>query len=239
MRKYLFIALGALLFLVTGCAGADVPGGAPGSTPEPTPEVTPPPDPEPTPTPEVVGDVPDIITGTIEMEDGGVITFELYYDIAPQSVSNFVNLAQEGFYDGLRFHRVMHGFMIQGGCPFSLDFSGDPGTGNPGYSIIGEFISNGIENNLSHTRGVMSMARGPNFDSAGSQFFICHGDPTFLDDDYAAFGKVTDGMDVVDRIAETPNSGTNGAVDPGEMPVIRAITIDGNVILPGPDRLPR
>jgi len=241
MKKYLFIALGALLFLMTGCAGVDVPGDVPGSAPDSTPELTPPPEPTPTPTPEVPPDTPapDIITGTIEMEDGGVIAFELYYDIAPQSVSNFVHLAQDGFYDGLRFHRIMHGFMIQGGCPFSLDFSGDPGTGHPGHSIVGEFNSNGFVNNLSHTRGVLSMARGPSFDSAGSQFFICHGDAIGLDGEYAAFGKVTNGMDIVDEIAETPNSGRNGAVDPNDMPVIRTITIDGNVSLQEPDRIRR
>jgi peptidyl-prolyl cis-trans isomerase B (cyclophilin B) len=212
MKKYLLIALGAFLSLATGCAGADGSGDA---------------------------SVPDSITGTIEMEDGGIITFELYHDIAPQAVRNFVNLAQEGFYDGLRFHRIMHGFMIQGGCPFSRDFSGDVGTGNPGYSIAGEFAENGFDNNLSHTRGVISMARGGHFDSAGSQFFICHGDPSVINEKYAAFGKVTDGMDIVDEIAEIPNSGSNGAVDPNDMPVIRTITIDGNVDLPEPDKLRR
>jgi len=223
MRKYLLIALGALVFLATGCGGDDVPDAAPGAAaPEP-------------------GDagVPDVITGSIEMEDGGVITFELYHDIAPQSVLNFVYLARDGFYDGLRFHRIMHGFMVQGGCPNTLDFSGDPGTGNPGYSIFGEFAENGWENNLSHTRGVMSMARGGHFDSAGSQFFICHGDPTFLDEKYAAFGKVTDGMDVVDRIAEIPNIGPNGATAPDDMPVIRRVVIDGDFSAPEPDKLRR
>ena len=241
MKKYLLIALGVLLFLATGCAGTDVTGGVPGSASDANPDTTPPSEPVPTPSPEVPGDapIPDIITGTIEMEDGGVIAFELYHNIAPQSVRNFVHLAQEGFYDGLRFHRIMHGFMIQGGCPNTLDFSGDPGTGNPGYSIFGEFTSNGWENNLSHTRGVMSMARGGHFDSAGSQFFICHGDPAFLDENYAAFGKVTDGMDVVDRIAEIQNIGANGATAPDDMPVIRTITIDGNVSLPEPDKLRR
>ncbi|MCL2663884.1 MAG: peptidylprolyl isomerase [Oscillospiraceae bacterium] len=180
--------------------------------------------------------MPEIITGSIELEDGGVIAFELYYDIAPQSVRNFVHLAQDGFYDGLRFHRIMPDFMIQGGCPFTLDFSGTPGTGNPGYSIFGEFANNGFENNLSHTRGVMSMARSNDYNTAGSQFFICHGDPVFLNGDYAAFGMVTDGMDVVDRIAESvPHPG--GVVSPDEMPVVKRITIDGDVRLPEPDKL--
>jgi peptidyl-prolyl cis-trans isomerase B (cyclophilin B) len=218
MKKYLFIALGALLFFATGCTS----------------------EPEPAPVPDEPGDtpIPDIITGSIEMEDGGVITFELYHDIAPQSVRNFVNLAQEGFYDGLRFHRIMPDFMIQGGCPYTLDFSGNPGTGNPGYSIFGEFADNDFENSLSHTRGVMSMARGNDYNSAGSQFFICHGNPEFLNGRYAAFGIVTEGMDVVDGIAgKVPFPG--GVVTPDEMPVIRRITIDGNVRLPEPDKLAR
>ena len=244
MRRYLLIALGAVLFLVPGCASLGGTGESPGSTPDSTPELTPDlnqPDPTSPPAPEIPGDVlePEIITGTIELEDGSTIAFELYYNIAPQSVRNFVNLAQDGYYDGLRFHRIMPGFMIQGGCPFSLDFSGSPGTGNPGYSIFGEFNSNGFENNLSHTRGVMSKARGGHdFNSAGSQFFICHGDPLYLDGDYAAFGRVTDGMDVVDSIADkvTP---PGGVVAPGEMPIIRTITIDGDVSLPEPDKLRR
>jgi len=180
------------------------------------------------------------VTGTIEMEDGGIITFELYPDIAPQSVRNFVFLARQGFYDGVRFHRIMNGFMIQTGCPNTIDFSGRPGTGSPGYYIKGEFQSNGVRNNLSHTRGVISMGRLPSgYDTAGSQFFICHGDPTGLDGDYAAFGRVTSGMDIVDRIAETPNNGPDGSVAPENMPVIRSITIDGDFSMAEPRKLPR
>jgi len=176
----------------------------------------------------------DTITGNIEMEDGGVIAFELYHDVAPQSVRNFVDLARSGFYDGLTFHRIISGFMVQGGCPDGT------GMGNPGYSILGEFEANGEENDISHTRGVMSMARaGHDFNSAGSQFFICHGDPTFLDGEYAAFGLVTEGMDVVDRLAETPAQDGNGSVAPEDMPVITAITIDFAGELPEPDRLSR
>ena len=171
------------------------------------------------------------ITGSIEMEDGGVISFELYPDLAPQSVRNFVELARDGFYDGLKFHRIISGFMIQGGCPLG------EGTGNPGYSILGEFDDNGIENDLSHERGVMSMARSANFNSAGSQFFICHGDPDFLDGSYAAFGMVTDGMDIVDELADTPVVDSNGTVRPDDMPVMASITIDGDFDLPGPDKL--
>ena len=134
----------------------------------------------------------------IEMEDGGVITAELYPEKAPNTVANFVNLVQDGFYDGLIFHRVIPGFMIQGGDPQGT------GMGGPGYCIKGEFARNGYrENNLRHTRGVLSMARSMMPNSAGSQFFIMHADAPHLDGDYAAFGMVTDGMDVVDRIAET------------------------------------
>ena len=132
----------------------------------------------------------------IEMENGGVITAELYPELAPNTVANFVNLVESGFYDGLIFHRVIPGFMIQGGDPQGT------GMGGPGYSIKGEFARNGFrENTLRHTRGVLSMARSMMPNSAGSQFFIMRADAPHLDGDYAAFGKVTDGMDVVDRIA--------------------------------------
>jgi len=237
MKKYLLIALGVMLCFVAGCAGPDAisPGSVPDPTSDPTPE--PPAEPAPEATPETV---PDVITGTIEMEDGGIITFELYPDIAPQSVRNFVYLARQGYYNGLRFHRIMRGFMIQGGCPYSLEFDGDPGTGNPGYSIFGEFDSNGFANDLSHIRGVISMARGGHDNnSAGSQFFICHADATGLDGDYAAFGKVTNGMDVVDSIAATPNNGRNGSVASENMPIIQSITIDGNFEFPEPDKIAR
>ena len=172
------------------------------------------------------------ITGLIEMEDGGEIAFELYPEVAPQAVRNFVELVRDGFYDGLKFHRIISGFMIQGGCPLG------EGIGNPGYSIFGEFDENGFENDLSHSRGVFSMARSANFNSAGSQFFICHGDSEFLDGSYASFGMVTDGLDVVDSLAETPVlDRSSGAVAPDDMPVIRSITIDGDFDLPGPDKI--
>ena len=134
---------------------------------------------------------------TITMKDGGVIQLELYPEVAPESVKNFIALANSGFYDGLIFHRVISGFMIQGGDPDGK------GTGGPGYSIRGEFAANGVQNGVSHVRGVISMARAKPFDSAGSQFFICHQDSTFLDGQYAAFGRVISGMDVVDKIAKT------------------------------------
>ena len=136
---------------------------------------------------------------TIEMENGGVIKAELYPEIAPNTVANFVSLVGAGFYDGLIFHRVIPGFMIQGGDPQGT------GMGGPGYSIKGEFARNGFrQNNLRHTRGVLSMARSMMPNSAGSQFFIMHADAPHLDGDYAAFGKVTEGIDVVDGIANTP-----------------------------------
>ena len=129
------------------------------------------------------------------MADGGVIKLELYPDIAPITVENFVNLVEEGFYDGLIFHRVIPGFMIQGGCPHGT------GMGGPGHQITGEFAANGIPNPLKHERGVISMARAMDPNSAGSQFFIMHEDAPHLDGQYAAFGKVTEGMEVVDGIA--------------------------------------
>ena len=132
---------------------------------------------------------------TITMQTGEEIHLELYPAVAPHTVANFVSLAEDGFYDGLIFHRVIAGFMIQGGDP-----NGD-GTGGPGYAIKGEFTSNGVENNLSHTRGVLSMARSAAMDSAGSQFFIMHADSAYLDGEYAAFGMVLGGIETVDLIA--------------------------------------
>lgn len=134
---------------------------------------------------------------TITMKNGGVIKAELYPEIAPNTVNNFISLIKKGFYDGLIFHRVIRGFMIQGGCPQGT------GTGGPGYSIKGEFHENGFSNDLKHTPGVLSMARAMMPDSAGSQFFIMHKTSPHLDGSYAAFGKVTEGMDVVNAIAET------------------------------------
>ncbi|MBP5661827.1 MAG: peptidylprolyl isomerase [Clostridia bacterium] len=134
----------------------------------------------------------------IEMQDGGKMTFELDETAAPQTVKNFVSLAKKDFYENLIFHRVIPGFMIQGGDPTGT------GMGGPGYTIKGEFASNGVNNPLRHTRGVISMARAMDPDSAGSQFFIMHADAPHLDGQYAAFGKMTDGFDTLDRIAGTP-----------------------------------
>ena len=154
---------------------------------------------------------------TIEMEDGGIIKAELYPDIAPQSVRNFVHLVQQGFYDGLIFHRVISGFMIQGGDP-----DGN-GTGGPGYHIYGEFRQNGFDNRLKHTRGVLSMARAMMPNSAGSQFFLMHADAPHLDGGYAAFGKVTEGLEVVNRIASV-RTGRNDR--PLEPQVMKKVTVE-------------
>ena len=135
---------------------------------------------------------------TIEMENGGIIKAELFPSNAPNTVNNFISLVKKGFYDGLIFHRVISGFMIQGGCPEGT------GMGGPGYTIKGEFNHNGYENNLRHTPGVLSMARTSLPNTAGSQFFIMHAPAPYLDGEYAAFGKVISGMDVVNAIAETP-----------------------------------
>ncbi len=137
----------------------------------------------------------DIIEAEIILDNGKTIKLDLYPEIAPITVSNFKYLADEKFYDGLIFHRVIEGFMIQGGCPNGI------GNGGPNYRIKGEFLANGVENNLEHTRGVISMARSSANDSAGSQFFIMHNDAPHLDGQYAAFGRVTEGIEVVDEIA--------------------------------------
>lgn len=155
-------------------------------------------------------------TVTIKMKDGGVMKGELYPDIAPITVENFKKLCDEKFYDGLTFHRIIKGFMIQGGDP-----DGD-GTGGPGYTIKGEFAANGVKNDLKHTRGVLSMARTMDPDSAGSQFFIMHQDAPHLDGQYAAFGKITEGLDVLDQIAETK---TNWLDQPWEEQVMESVRV--------------
>ena len=166
----------------------------------------------------------ELLTGlhhvTIDVQDYGTISLELDADTAPISVTNFINLANEGFYDGLTFHRIISGFMIQGGDP-----NGN-GTGGSEKTIKGEFSANGVENDISHVRGVISMARANDPDSGSSQFFIFHEDSTFLDGQYAAFGHVTDGMDVVDAICEAvPVQDNNGTVAAADQPVITAVTV--------------
>ena len=160
---------------------------------------------------------------TITMQDGGVMKLELYPDMAPNTVKNFISLANAGFYDGLTFHRIYAGFMIQGGDP-----DGNGG-GGPGYSIKGEFTGNGVNNNLSHKRGVISMARAQDPDSAGSQFFIMHADGPFLDGQYAAFGMLTEGFTTLDALAATPttyNPYTGEKSVPLEPVVIESIRVD-------------
>lgn len=166
---------------------------------------------------------------TITMENGDVMKAELYPDKAPNTVNNFISLVSRGFYDGLIFHRVISGFMIQGGDP-----EGN-GTGGPGYSIKGEFISNGFHNDLSHTESVLSMARAMDPDSAGSQFFIMHKAAPYLDGQYAAFGKITEGGDVVDKIASVR---TDFRDRPVEEQKIRSITVETfGTDYPEPERI--
>lgn len=168
---------------------------------------------------------------TITMENGDIMKIELYPEIAPNTVNNFISLVKKGFYDGLIFHRVISGFMIQGGCPEGR------GTGGPGYSIKGEFAMNGFANDLKHTPGVLSMARSMMPDSAGSQFFIMHKDAPHLDGQYAAFGKVIEGMDVVNKIAEVP---TDYSDRPYEDQKMKTVTVDTfGIDYPDPEKLAR
>ncbi len=153
----------------------------------------------------------------IELENGKFIEVELYPEIAPNTVNNFISLVNSGYYNGLIFHRVIKGFMIQGGCPQGM------GTGNPGYSIKGEFSSNGFKNDLKHTAGVISMARSQMANSAGSQFFIMHKNSPHLDGSYAAFGKVVEGLDVVNEIAEVATDFSDRPTTPQ---VMKTVTVD-------------
>lgn len=154
---------------------------------------------------------------TIEMENGDIIKAELYPEIAPNTVKNFISLVKKGYYDGLIFHRVINGFMIQGGCPDGT------GMGGPGYSIKGEFAQNGFTNDLKHTEGVLSMARSMMPDSAGSQFFIMHKNAPHLDGAYAAFGKVIEGQDIVNKIATTQ---TDYSDRPLKKQIMKKVTVD-------------
>lgn len=166
---------------------------------------------------------------TFEMENGDIMKAELYPEIAPNTVNNFISLVQNGFYDGLIFHRVIRGFMIQGGCPDGT------GMGGPGYTIKGEFSQNGFANDLRHTEGVLSMARAMHPDSAASQFFIMHKNSPHLDGAYAAFGKITEGMDIVNKIAETA---TDYSDRPLEEQKMKKVTVDTmGVEYPAPERV--
>lgn len=207
MRKkvYAIVFMACLtLLLGSGCSGK----------PSAETEVTGPETQQPEPPAE------NSYTAVIEIEGYGTITLELDASAAPVTTENFVSLAREGFYDGLTFHRIIEGFMIQGGDP-----DGN-GTGGSEQTIKGEFRENGVENSLSHTRGAISMARSNDYDSASSQFFIVHEDSTFLDGSYAAFGYVTEGMEVVDAIcADAEPIDGNGSIAPGNQPVILSVTI--------------
>lgn len=166
---------------------------------------------------------------TITMENGDVMKAELYPEIAPISVNNFISLIKKGFYDGIIFHRVIPGFMIQGGDPDGI------GTGGPGYSIKGEFSQNGVQNDLKHTEGVLSMARAMHPDSAGSQFFIMHKTSPHLDGQYAAFGKIIEGMEVVNKIAATP---TDWNDHPYEDQRMKTVTVDTfGIDYPEPEKM--
>ncbi|MBQ2115714.1 MAG: peptidylprolyl isomerase [Lachnospiraceae bacterium] len=165
---------------------------------------------------------------TFEMENGDIIKAELYPEIAPNTVNNFISLVKKGYYNGLIFHRVIKGFMIQGGCPDGT------GMGGPGYSIAGEFAQNGFENNLKHTEGVLSMARSMMPNSAGSQFFIMHKNSPHLDGAYAAFGKVIEGIDNVNKIAETATDYSDRPLEPQRMKTVTVDTFD--VDYPEPEK---
>jgi len=211
MKKALsFILTIVTVALLTGCGGKDNNG-------EPSPEST--------GAAESSEAQTEVLSGKhhveITVKDYGTISVELDADAAPISVTNFVKLAEEGFYDGLTFHRIIDGFMIQGGDPLGT------GMGGSDETIKGEFSANGVENNLSHTRGAISMARAQNYNSASSQFFIVHEDSTFLDGQYACFGYVTEGIEVVDAICEAvPVTDNNGTVEKENQPVIESIKVN-------------
>lgn len=198
MRKTLAFSLLICMLMLSACGM---------SKPDATSETT-------------VAEAVENCTAIIEIENYGSITLELDGSAAPITVANFVALAESGFYDGLTFHRIMEGFMMQGGCPEGT------GMGGADTNIKGEFKENGVDNPLSHTRGAISMARSRAHDSASSQFFIVHEDSTFLDGSYAAFGYVTEGMDVVDAVcADAKPSDNNGSIPAENQPIIKSVTI--------------
>ncbi len=228
MRRFFCIAMTVLMLLSLACStatantyttdGAAAPGVQTGEqTGEQTTEQQPaqPAQNETTTTEEGTMNKP---IATITMKDGSVMKLELYPDVAPNTVKNFISLANSGFYDGLTFHRIIAGFMIQGGDPLGN------GMGGPDYSIKGEFASNGFENNLNHTRGVISMARAMNPDSAGSQFFIMHADAPHLDGSYAAFGMLIEGFTVLDKIAMSKTDRNDAPLEPVVIDTIRVET---------------
>lgn len=210
MKKFLAVLICALMVctLITAC----------GDKTEKTPENT--------AAPEASADITqkeeNKIMVEITMKDGGKMQLELYPDVAPATVENFVKLVNDGFYDGLTFHRIIKGFMIQGGDPEGTGMGGSKDT------IKGEFKQNGVQNDLKHTRGVISMARSQNPNSASSQFFIMHDDAPYLDGQYAAFGKMVSGFEELDKLAETPVQDGNGTVAKGDQPQIETIKIIDN-----------
>lgn len=210
MKKFLAVLICAFMFctLITAC----------GDKTEKTPENT--------AAPEASADITqkeeNKIMVEITMKDGGKMQLELYPDVAPATVENFVKLVNDGFYDGLTFHRIIKGFMIQGGDPEGTGMGGSKDT------IKGEFKQNGFQNDLKHTRGVISMARSQNPNSASSQFFIMHDDAPYLDGQYAAFGKMVSGFEELDKLAETPVQDANGTVAKGDQPQIETIKIIDN-----------
>lgn len=217
MKRFLSLLLAALFLFAAGCTAKKDDNAAPKDTESAQKEDN------------MAANSTDKVIATIEVENFGTIVCELYPDIAPQTVYNFCYLARQGFYNGTIFHRVISGFMIQGGDPTGT------GSGGPGYCIKGEFSLNGFENNLKHTRGVISMARRSKpLDSAGCQFFIMHVDYPSLDGSYAAFGKVISGIEVVDAIAAVK---TNSSNRPLEDVVIKSVTIEGPEF-PEPEKLP-
>lgn len=210
----LFLCLSLSLAMITGCGSKseENPADSEGTAAEASQDTS------------EEGENEELLSGLhhveIDVENYGTIALELDADTAPVSVTNFVNLAKDGFYDGLTFHRIISGFMVQGGDPLGN------GTGGSEKTIKGEFADNGVENNISHVRGVISMARSNDPDSASSQFFIVHEDSTFLDGQYAAFGHVTEGIEIVDSLcADTPVQDNNGTVASKDQPVITSITV--------------
>jgi peptidyl-prolyl cis-trans isomerase B (cyclophilin B) len=217
-KRYMLSALLllAILLVLAGCGvdrkspntGGAAGGGSTPSTETATPSPSPSPSPEPTPEGPELLDSDQHPEVTLEISNGKNVVIELYPEVAPNSVSNFVSLVKQGFYDGLIFHRVIPGFMVQGGDPEGT------GMGGPGYSIAGEFNSNGFENELKHKRGVLSMARSGDPNSAGSQFFIMVEDAPHLDGDYAAFGQVIEGIETVDEIVNQKTGANDRPVEP-------------------------
>ena len=220
----LFLCMSLLSMAVVGC-GSGEKDAAPAENQETEDaELETAQDAEPETAQDAAGSSEDLLTGLhhveVEVADYGTIALELDADTAPLTVTNFISLASEGFYDGLTFHRIISGFMIQGGDPLGN------GTGGSDTEITGEFASNGIENDISHVRGVISMARSMSPDSASSQFFIVHEDSTFLDGEYAAFGHVTEGIEIVDQIcADTPVQDDNGTVAADDQPTITSVKV--------------